>query len=112
MARDKIWIVLTAEELLNAFDTRVRPATIASSGFAELEALSGGMVPGRVWMVVGEPGQGRTTLPTQWAAGIGSQRGQAVHLVTPCESREVVVARLLASTGRLSMHDLSAQAEV
>lgn len=67
------------------------------------------MAKGRVWLVVGAPGQGRTTLLTQWAAAIGAHEGQVVHLVTPRDTPGVVTARLLSMTGRLPLNEVAAQ---
>lgn len=99
--------VLNAEDLIAEMDAARPASSVAPSGFAELDSLTGGMLPGRVWIVLGVPGQGRTTLLIQWAAAIAGQTGQTVHLVTPRESAPVVAARLLSLTGRLPLHRLT-----
>lgn len=74
-----------------------------------MDDLTGGMVPGRVWIVVSVPGEGRTTLLTQWASEIAKRPGMTVHLVTPREPPAVIVTRLLAHTGRIPLDHLSPQ---
>lgn len=51
--------VLTASGLLRLFDDHRPPVPLCSTGFAEVDELTGGMVPGRVWVVTSAPGQGR-----------------------------------------------------
>ena len=99
--------VLTFDGLLTAFDDYRPDAPVAPTTCAELEELTGGMVPGRVWIVVSVPGEGRTTLLTQWAAEIANRPEMTVHLVTPREPPAVIVTRLLAYTGRLPLNHLS-----
>lgn len=82
---------------------------ITPSGFAELDELTGGMSGGRVWLVVGRPGEGVTTLLVQWAAALASQPGQHVHLVTPRESAQAVAARLYSMSGLIPLNRLPAR---
>jgi replicative DNA helicase len=82
---------------------------VAPSGFAELDQLTGGMSHGRVWLVVGRPGEGVTTLLVQWAAAIASQPGEHVHLVTPRESPQAVAARLYAMSGLIPLNRIPAR---
>lgn len=101
--------VLTSSGLLAAFDAYRQPSPTVGSGLADLDSLTGGMQPGRVWVVTGAPGQGRTALLTQWAAAVAGQPGQTVHLVTPRESPARVGARLLALHGRLPLHRVASK---
>lgn len=99
--------VLTTPHLLAAH-TAGRPADpLAATGLAELDALTGGMVPGRVWILVGAPGQGRSTLVTQWAAAIAEGSDWAVQLVTPRDGSSVVASRLLSRIGRVALPHLT-----
>jgi replicative DNA helicase len=79
------------------------------SGFAELDQLTGGMSHGRVWLVVGRPGEGVTTLLVQWAAAFASQPGEHVHLVTARESPQAVAARLFSMSGLIPLNKLPAR---
>ncbi|KQZ70791.1 DnaB-like helicase C-terminal domain-containing protein [Nocardioides sp. Root151] len=99
--------MLIAEHLLAAYDAERPSAKVAPSGFTELDSLTGGMVPGRVWLLLGVPGEGRTTLMTQWAAAVAGEPGQTVHLVTPREAPWVIVSRLLSLTGLLPLDRLN-----
>lgn len=101
--------VLTSDGLLVAFDDYRPAAPVAPASCAELDELTGGMVPGRVWIVVSVPGEGRTSLLTQWAAEIAKRPEMTVHLVTPREPPAVIVTRLLAYTGRIPLNHLAPQ---
>ncbi|WP_185995435.1 DnaB-like helicase C-terminal domain-containing protein [Nocardioides campestrisoli] len=101
-------VVLTAERLLRVYDTNDATVPLAPSGVPALDGLTGGMAPGRVWIVVGTPGQGRTTLMAQWAAAIALEERQHVHLVTPSEAPAAIAARLLSLTGHLPLGQLAA----
>jgi replicative DNA helicase len=79
------------------------------SGFAELDELTGGMSHGRVWLVVGRPGEGATTLLVQWAAAMAGQPGEHVHLVTGRESPQAVAARLCSMSGLIPLNRLPAR---
>jgi replicative DNA helicase len=81
------------------------------SGFAELDGLTGGMCHGRVWLVVGRPGEGVTTLLVQWAAAMASQPGEHVHLVTGRESPQAVAARLCSLSGLIPLNHLPERME-
>jgi replicative DNA helicase len=75
-------------------------------GFDRLDDLTGGFAPGRVWIVIGTPGQGRTTLLVQWAAMLATRHDWPTWLATPREEPMVVAARLLAATGKIPLRDL------
>lgn len=100
--------MLTTADLLSAYEADRPVDPIVTSGLADLDSLTGGMTPGRVWILLGVPGQGKTTLLTQWAAAIAAEPDQAVHLVTPREKPSLIAARLLALHGRLPLHRIAA----
>jgi replicative DNA helicase len=108
VAYAKMPTVLTTADLLSAYEADRSVDPIVTSGLADLDALTGGMVPGRVWIVLGVPGQGKTTLLTQWAAAIAAQPDQAVHFVTPREKPSLIASRLLALHGRLPLDQIAA----
>lgn len=101
--------VLTPSELLTVHDAQGPPCPIVASGFTELDSLTGGMQPGRVWVVTGTPGQGRTTLLTQLASVLAGGRAQTVHLATPRESPDTVAARLLSLHAKVPLHRVSSK---
>ncbi|HEX2053397.1 MAG TPA: DNA repair protein RadA [Actinomycetota bacterium] len=69
------------------------PARRTSTGIAELDrVLGGGLVPGSVVLLAGEPGVGKSTLLLQAAAGV-EQLGKEVLLVCGEEAIEQVAAR-------------------
>jgi replicative DNA helicase len=79
---------------------------LAPSGFTELDQLSGGLVPGRMWVVLGRPGEGKTTLLTQWAIAL-ALNSVPVQLVCPREPADRVAARLLSIAGRIPLAGLT-----
>lgn len=99
--------MLTASELLTIVGADRQPQPIVPSGFTKLDSVTGGMQSGRVWVVTGAPGQGMTTLLTQWAAALSGQPGQTVHLVTPREGPTRIGARLLALHGKVPLHGIA-----
>lgn len=82
------------------------PACGMGTGFDRLDELTGGFEAGRVWLVTGAPGQGRSTIMAQWAGQFAATYGWATWLVAPRESEAATVARLLASLGGLPLNHL------
>lgn len=73
---------------------RRRPLTRLSSGYTELDrALGGGLVPGSVSILSGEPGIGKSTLLLQ-VAGRMAQQGHLALYVTGEESPEQIALRV------------------
>lgn len=99
--------VLTTKHLIAAYDAGCSGSPVAATGFAELDSLTGGMVPGRVWILVGTPGQGRSTLVAQWAVAIAERSDRAVHVVTPRDASSVIASRLLSRIGRVPLPHLT-----
>lgn len=80
---------------------RKRSVQRLSTGFQELDrVLGGGMVPGSVAILSGEPGIGKSTLLLQ-VAGVIAKRGQPTLYVTGEESLEQIALRI----DRLSVED-------
>ena len=73
-----------------------------STGFAVIDELTGGFDAGQVWIVTGTPGQGRSTLATQWALRTASVHDLTTHLISTREPARLVGARLLSCAGRVS----------
>lgn len=72
-----------------------------TTGFSELDRVTGGFSLGRLWIVTGTPGQGRTTLAIQWALQLAAKHGLRTDLVSVREPQHLVAVRLLASQGRI-----------
>ena len=58
--------MITPLEAIEAFHTwcSTRPP-LRSTAFSMIDVVTGGFVPGRVWIITGTPGQGRSTLAIQ-----------------------------------------------
>ena len=80
-------------------DVRARELARLGSGLAELDrALGGGLVPGQVILIGGDPGVGKSTLLLQALAAIGAAAAPLLY-VTGEESAEQVALR----AGRLGV---------
>jgi hypothetical protein len=99
--------VLTADLLIEQFDSRALPWGRAT-GLAGVDEMTRGMVAGQVWVLVGAPGHGRTTLLLQLAARYVDLPGHVVFVDAPRESAEFCVARLLACLGKHPLRPLLA----
>lgn len=78
------------------------------TGIGELDrVLGGGLVPGSVVLIAGEPGVGKSTLTLQAAAGL-ARRGHRVLLVLGEESLEQVAARAARLGGLDEVEGVSA----
>lgn len=94
---------MTVDELIEAFASEpTETGRRARSGFSDLDHATGGLSAGQVWIVTGAPGQGKSTLLTQWAAQLALDEWQTL-LVCPREPRDFTAARLLASTRRIPL---------
>ncbi|GGD24524.1 DnaB-like helicase C-terminal domain-containing protein [Nocardioides daphniae] len=91
--------MLETSELLTAYEDATPAVLAADSGFPTLDGVTGGMVAGRVWVITGAPGHGRTTLTVQLACRLASASDQWVHLVTPSDDPQRVAAWLMAVQG-------------
>jgi replicative DNA helicase len=72
-----------------------------TTGFSEIDRVTGGFSLGRLWIVTGTPGQGRTTLAIQWALLLAGKHGLRTDLVSVREPEHLVAVRLLASQGKI-----------
>ena len=90
---------LDALEQLEAW--REERAATRTTGFTEFDDVTGGFEPGQVWIVAGMPGQGRSTLASQWALLLAGDHGFDTHLVNKRDPTRKVAARLVASTAKV-----------
>jgi hypothetical protein len=71
-------------------------STPVSTMLAALDDVVGGFLPGRMWVLTSAPGQGRSTLLTQWAAQLGITHGWLTLLHGARDEPRQYVNRLLA----------------
>lgn len=69
--------------------------------FSDIDRVTGGFSLGRVWIITGTPGQGRTTLAIQWALQLAARHRLRTDLVSAKEPEHLVAVRLLASAGKI-----------
>lgn len=78
---------------------------IASTGIAALDRAAWGFLPGDLWLVAGDPGQGVSMLLTQWALHLASH-DLRVWLLAPVASPLAVSSRLLAHGAHMALDDV------
>ncbi len=74
-----------------------------TTGLSALDESTGGFDLGQCWIVVGNPGQGRSALAVQWAWLLASQHGFSTQLVTTREPVTRAAARLAACVAKVPM---------
>lgn len=95
--------MLTVMQLLEQYDRgSIQAAGHTFCGIEQIDSITGGFGHGQVWVVTGTPGQGRTTLLTQWAAHLAGGEWRT-RLVCPREPRHEVASRLLSCSGRIPL---------
>jgi replicative DNA helicase len=99
--------MITGREAIEAFDVwSGAPCDRQSTGFALVDEVTGGFRRGQVWIVTGTPGQGRSTLATQWALRLGTQFDMHTKLVSNREPVHLLVTRMLANAGEIPVSHL------
>jgi hypothetical protein len=78
----------------------------AATGLHELDRLVGGFDVGRLWVLTSAPGQGRSTLLTQWAGVLSVEHGWLTMLHSARDEPQQCLSRLVASLARVPMSDL------
>ena len=95
--------MLTVDQLLEQHDrVSAQAERQTTCGIEQIDSITGGFVRGQVWVVTGTPGQGRTTLLTQWAAHLAGV-GWTTRLICPREPQHAVASRLLSCSGRIPL---------
>lgn len=84
----------TAARVTAALDHPDRRATLPM-GLPALDAVTGGMLPGEVWIVAGRPGMGKSTFASQVATNIAAS-GLGALLITPEMTTDQVMTRILS----------------
>lgn len=95
---------LEAVDALN--DWQAAQPSLRSTSFAALDRVCDGFVPGRIWLLTGTPGQGRSTLAIQWALQLATQHGMPTHLVSTREPIHLLATRLLAAASKIPVSHL------
>ena len=90
--------MLTFEQLSCTAHSQPMPDRV-STGFADLDQVTGGARAGEIWLVVGTPGHEVSTLLTQWADRWSARRDWDTWLISPREDTSVCTYRLQASLG-------------
>lgn len=91
---EKLELRFKGSKPLPATQLRRRPLQRLSTGFQELDrVLGGGVVPGSVTILSGEPGIGKSTLLLQVAGVVAKQNGPTLY-VTGEESPEQIALRI------------------
>lgn len=92
-----------AELLDEALDAR---PTGLSTGVTDLDRLTGGIVPGALWLVHGPARVGRTMLAVQ-VARLAAQSGSGTLLLTGAEPARRIGQFLLSGLARVPVHHLA-----
>lgn len=77
-----------------------------STGIADYDAITGGLLPGRMIILAGRPGQGKTALGTQIAIHVATL-GKVVALFSLEMPREEVADRVAALKGGINTQSLT-----
>lgn len=105
--------LLPAKEVLTStleeLETRIKKGneiTGASSGFVDLDRITGGWQKSDLIIVAGRPGMGKTALALNWALNAAKLSQSNVAIFTLEMSRNQLMERLLSSEGRIESTNL------
>jgi len=99
--------VITAAAAVEELETwRCAGVSAWATGFPTIDRATGGFVRGQVWVVTSSPGQGRSTLTTQWALLLAARHRVRTDLVSAREPEHLLAARLLACAGTIPVSHL------
>lgn len=76
------------------------------TGFADLDALTGGLRPGTLTVIAGRPSMGRTTLLSDICRTNAIGQGTPVAVYTLEEGRKDFATRVIAAEARVAQHHL------
>jgi replicative DNA helicase len=91
---------------LEALSRRGETLTGTSSGFIDLDGLTGGFQPGNLIVLAARPSMGKSALATNIAEQAALEEGKAVALFSLEMSEAELAQRFIASQARLSSDDL------
>ncbi|HVU89883.1 MAG TPA: replicative DNA helicase [Pirellulales bacterium] len=99
--------VLTAAlQRIDARLTHEGASDSVSTGFSELDQLTGGMNPSELIIIAGRPSMGKTALATNFATTAAVKNQQTTLFVSLEMSRLELVERMLCSYGEINGHKL------
>jgi replicative DNA helicase len=75
-------------------------------GFADLDALTGGMHPGQMITIAGRPGMGKSTAGLDIARAAAIHHGLGVALFSLEMSRVEITKRLISAEGKVPLHHM------
>lgn len=98
-----------SEEALLTIDQTEPPKSFVRSGLDLLDYYLTGYEPGRMYVVAGRPGMGKTALGVQLAASIGIEQKRCVGFLSLEMSRAMLVNRLLSVMTKVDSHRIRAR---
>jgi replicative DNA helicase len=92
--------MVTVASMLRELASPPVASRAAGSGFQRLDEMTDGLVAGRLHLITGWPGHGRSTLLSQWAVTL-ADAGLSTELLCPAEGLRSVGERLVAAGARV-----------
>ena len=77
------------------------------TGFGDLDALTGGLTAGLMWVITGRSGAGKSVLATDLVRSAAVRRGLPTLMVGRGEGTTQATCRLLAAQARVPLHHLT-----
>ena len=74
-----------------------------STGFSDLDAMTGGLKPGELWVVAGRPSMGKTSLALDFARHVAFGSGEAVGFFSLEMPKLALVERLICTHARVPL---------
>lgn len=99
-------MVTVVDGLAQLDERRAASSDVRTTGLSGLDSATGGFTEGQVWIVVGTPGQGRTTLAAQWAWLLSSQHGFTTQLVSRTDPAVRGAARVVSAVAKVPLNHL------
>jgi replicative DNA helicase len=96
----------TARDLVEGDWPPTSPFRGTPTGLHDLDALTGGLSPGQLWVVIGTPGVGRTAFACQLAVTAATKTDHSVAFVSDRERPGAVLANMVSALGRVPAHHL------
>lgn len=76
------------------------------SGFADLDAMTNGFLPGQMIVIGARPSVGKTTLALDWAREAAIRAGETVAFFSLEMAEEEISDRLLSAEGKVPLHTI------
>jgi replicative DNA helicase len=101
---------LAADLVMPALDelarARENPSGLVglSTGFSDLDAMTGGLKPGELWVVAGRPSMGKTSLALDFARHVALGSGEAVGFFSLEMPKLALVERLICTEARVPLY--------